>query len=519
MDVPEYTEEIVVANLQQHPLLKWVELDRLASHTAIPNDELYAKQWYLPKINVPTAWDIAQGVGVTIAIVDSGVDPDHEDFAGTLVPGWNIWDDTSDTTDLTGHGSLVSGLALASTNNSVGIAGVSPQSKLMPIRVTEPTASGAWSSNIVKGIIYAADHGARIANVSFQNMSSQLVIQNAAQYMKDKNGLVVVSAGNTGQQESYTVTSTMIPVAATDENDNKASFSSYGEYVTLAAPGSNLVTTNKDGSYSTVSGTSGSSPIVAGVIAQMMSVNPQLSNIDIEQLLFATATDLGVTGKDSYFGYGRIDAAAAVLAAQTAVPNVDTQTPTVTITKPLGSSTLAGIISVDVLAQDNVGVVRAELWVNGTNAAIDTSVPFAFAWDSNSVANGLVNLSVYVYDAAGNQATQTIPVYIDNPLPPPIVDVTPPIIRITNPIAGNVSGSVVITTDASDDNATVGITQMIYIDSMLVATGKGSTLTYNWNTYTKKNRVGPSRTITAVAKDEAGNTSSASVIVKISNQP
>lgn len=514
VDLPEYTEEDVVARLAHHPHLKFAELDHITHQAFTPNDPLYTSQWHLPKINAPIAWDTTQGSNVTIAILDSGANGSHPDLAGQLVPGWNLWDNNSDTTDLTGHGTYVTGTAAASSNNATGIAAVADQAKIMPIRVTPPDSGGTYYSTLAQGLIYAADHGARVANASFQNVSSSLSTQNAAQYMKDKNGLVTVSAGNTGVQEAYTPTTTMIPVSATDENDLLTSFSSYGDFVALAAPGTNIWTTDMNGNYSTVRGTSFSSPIAAGVIALMMASNPKLTNLDIEKLLYSTAVDLGNIGRDVYFGYGRIDAAAAVKAAIAASPSIDSQAPTVSIVNPLSGATVSGLIPVDIQANDNVGVTRAELWVNNTTIAVDTSPPFAFTWDSSGAPNGTANLVAYVYDAAGNSGSNMIGVNVSNSAPLPLVDSAPPTIAIINPVAGNVSGTVTISVNASDNNGSSNVTQSLYIDGALVATGTGSTLSFSWNSRSKKVKAG-SHTIQAIAQDTAGNKSSTSVSVNV----
>lgn len=516
VDLPENTEEVAVERLSHHPHIKFAELDRYLSPTLTPNDPLYTSEWQLPKIKAPLAWDSTQGLGVTVAIIDSGANNLHEDLQGQIVAGWNIWDNNNITTDLTGHGTYVSGTVAALNNNGKGVTSVAGLSKIMPIRVTPPDSGGTFYSTLAQGIIYAADHGVRIANASFQGVTNSQTTIDAAQYLKNKNGLLTVGAGNTGVLETYTATTSMIPVSATDANDLLAGFSSYGNFVVMSAPGVDIWTTDMNGSYANVNGTSFSSPIVAGVIALMMSANPLLSNLDIEKLLYSTAVDLGTAGRDIYFGYGRVDAAAAVQAAKLAAPSVDTQPPVVSIVNPLSGATVSGLVPVDLSSSDNVGVVRAELKVNSSTIAIDTSSPFAFSWDTSGTPNGLTNLTVSVYDAAGNVGTNTIQVNVSNAVvtPPPTSDTTAPTIAITNPLAGSVTGTVTIKTNASDNYGSAGISQSIYIDGTLVASGSGSTLSYSWNTKIKKYKAG-THTIKATAKDAAGNTSSTTVNVNV----
>jgi thermitase len=514
VELPEYTEERTIARLARHPHLKFAELDHYVAPAFIPNDPYYPNGWHLPKINSPLAWVHSQGAGITIAILDSGVDSAHPDLAARMVAGWNFYDNNSNTSDVYGHGTKVAGAAAAITDNSTGVAGVAGQSKIMPIRITDTSGWGTWSG-IANGLVWAADRGARVANISFLGVTSSSSARSSAQYMKDKGGLVVVSGGNTGKLESYMKTPTMIAVAATDANDNRANWSSYGDYIDLAAPGVGIWSTTNGGGYGAISGTSFSSPVTAGVIALMMSANSKIKNTDIEQTLFSTAKDLGTTGWDPYFGYGRVDAAAAVQGVAATAPIVDTEAPNVSILDPLSGATVSGLVPVDIEATDNVGVVRTELWVNNTSVAVDTSEPFAFTWDSNGAANGPASLIVYAFDGTGNVAASNIvDVTVDNQIVSIVADTEPPTVQLVNPVAGNVSGNVTITVNASDNSGAAGIALAIYVDEKLLTSGSGSTLSTNWNTRPRNVKAGE-HTITAVARDEAGNTSSTSVKVKV----
>ena len=177
---------------------------------------------------------------------------------------------------------------------------------------------------------------------------------------------------------------------------------------------------------------------------------------------------------------------------------------------------MTGLVGVNVTATDNIGVARVELRVNSTTVAVDTAAPFAFTWDSAGVSNGMASLVAHAFDAAGNsRASSALSVNVANGVPAVPKDTTAPQVKIINPVAGTVSGkNVAISVNASDDSGAAGITQMLYIDGVLKATGKGSTLGYNWNTRPNGVRAG-SHTIRAVARDAAGNTSSASVSVTL----
>lgn len=510
IDLPPQASEIaVLAKLAHHPQLKFAELDRRVHLALVTNDPYEGSEWHLPKVRLLDAWNTTMGSGVTIAILDSGVLATHPDLAGNLVPGWNFYDNNSNTADVYGHGTAVAGAAAAIGNNGVGVAGVAGAAKIMPIRVTDTSGYGYYST-ISQGITYAADHGARVANASFASLYSSSAVQSAAQYMKSKGGLVTVAAGNSGTNDGSPAITSMIPVSATDGSDVIASWSSYGNYVAVAAPGVGIWTTNSSGSYGAWSGTSFSSPITAGVLALMMAAKPTLSSSQVESLLYSTSVDLGTAGRDPYYGYGRIDAAAAVAAANATVA-ADTQAPTVQISAPLGGSTVSGLTGVDVGASDNVGVTRIELRVNGSTIATDTVSPYQFSWDTTTLSNGTATVVAYAFDAAGNsQASTSVSVNVANATKS-VVDTTPPVVTINNPVSGNkVSGTVSISVAASDNFGAAGVKQSLYINGALTATATGGNLSYNWNT---RKMASGSYTITAAATDAAGNKSSTSVQV------
>jgi subtilisin family serine protease len=514
---PGVSEADMVAKLSRNPAIKFAELDRRVLLQATANDPYFGSEYHLSLVGAPSAWDATYGAGVTIAILDSGVDGTHPDLVGNLLPGYNSYDNNTNTADVCGHGTAVAGTAAASVNNGIGVAGVAGQARILPVRIAYKDATSGscygYYSTIANGLTYAADNGARVANISYGGVAGSSSIISAAKYMQSKGGLVFVSAGNNGVDEGIAPTTSMIVVSATNSSDTRTSWSSYGSFVTLAAPGEYIYTTNNGGGYGAWNGTSFSSPLAAGVGALVMSANPGLSGADVENLLYSTAKDLGAAGRDPYYGYGRVDAARAVAAARAAAPSVDTTAPTASITSPSASVTVSGVVAVDVAAQDNVGVTSVELRVNGTTVATETAAPFSFAWDSTGVANGMANLVAVAYDAAGNaQSSSTVAVNVANATAAPVVDTTAPVVRITNPVAGAVAGTVVVTTDASDDSGAAGITQTIYVDNVARATGSGSTVSYSWNT--KKEAVG-THTITVQAKDRAGNTSASQVAVTV----
>lgn len=499
---PQASEKAVEALLRKNKHLKFAERDMMMKPDAVANDPYYGNAWHLSKIGVSSAWDVSTARGVTIAILDTGVDAGHPDLAAKLVPGWNCYDNNSSTADVHGHGTAVAGTAAASTNNALGVAAPGAEAMLMPMRITDSSGYGYWSA-AAQCLTWAADRGASVANISFAGVSGSSTVQSAAQYLKNKGGLTVVAAGNSSGEELIAASSTMITVSATDSNDVKASWSSYGKYVDIAAPGTYIWTTTKGGSYQRWQGTSFASPVVAGVVGLMKAANPQLPAADLEKVLFSTAKDLGSAGWDAYYGNGRVDAAAAVKGAQLAQA-ADTTAPSVGIGSPVASSTVQGLVAIDVSASDNVGVSRVDLTVNGKILGSDTTAPYAFSWDSTTTADGTAAITAFAYDAAGNYTTRSVTVTVANSVEKtstPEADVQAPVATLANPLDGSkINGTVAVKGTATDN---VGVTRTnLYIDNKLVSSVNGGSLTYSWST--RKLTLG-AHTVVLESVDAAGN--------------
>lgn len=509
VDVTPGQEQNMVQELATEPNIEFTELDRLVDiNTTTANDPDYSSAWHLQTIGAPTAWDTAKGNGVTVAVLDTGVDGTHPDLQGKLVPGWNVVDNTSNTADIYGHGTMVAGVIGAVSNNGIGVTSVAWNTMIMPVRVTDDSTTGsAYISSIANGVTWAADHGANIANASYAPLYSSPTMQSAGNYMLSKGGLLVVAAGNSGVLDSSPNTVSMIPVSATGSTDTLTSWSSYGPYVDVSAPGAGIWTTTMGGGYAAVSGTSFSSPMTAAVLALEKSANSALSNTQLQSILENTAVDLGTPGYDQYYGYGRINAAAAVAAAAGAasnIPPVDTQAPTVSIASPTGG-TVSGTVTVSVNATDNVGVTRVDLYAGSTLVGSSSTAPSSFAWNTTAVVNGAVNLVAYAYDAAGNKGTSvTVTVTVSN-----VADTTPPTVSILNPAAGStVSGTVSINISAGDNVGVISLS--LSIDGVLKSSTAASSLSYSWNT--RKVSRG-THTISATAKDAVGNSTTRSISV------
>jgi hypothetical protein len=301
----------------------------------------------------------------------------------------------------------------------------------------------------------------------------------------------------------------LIPVAATDGNDLRTSFSTYGSFVAMSAPGAGIYTTTRGGGYAAVSGTSFSSPVTAGVAALIMSARPTMSSADVENLIFSTAEDLGTAGRDAYYGYGRVDASAAIQAAS-GTTAADTQAPAASISAPLANASVGGTVPVDVVATDNVGVTKVELRVNGATVAVDTTSPFAFSWDSTKVANGTATLVAYAYDAVGNVgASASVAVGVSNTSTYTTSDTAAPAVSFVSPTGTKIKGGFVkVEVRASDNAGASGITQSLYIDGAVQAQVTGTSLVYNWDV----RKVASGRhELRAVARDAAGNSSSSTI--------
>lgn len=276
----------------------------------------------MPRIKADKAWDISLGSeDIVVAVADTGVDINHPDLASSLVYGYNAINNTNSIDDDNGHGTHVAGIAAGIINNSKGIAGVAGKSKIMPIKVLDSTGSG-YTSNIGKGIMWAADHGAKVINLSLGSSSYDNYLQDAINYAYDKGALIVAAAGNSSTNvPSYPAAlNNVIAVSATDRSNAKATFSNYGSYIDLAAPGLSIYSTTFDGAYGYKSGTSMACPFVSGAAALVWSLNTNKSPSEIESILKSTAYDIGSTGRDDAFGYGLVDVYEAIRVIEPAPP-------------------------------------------------------------------------------------------------------------------------------------------------------------------------------------------------------
>ena len=367
------SHEMVSTFRQQYgDKIEFAELDIKATPSFTPNDPEYSKQWALPKIEAPAGWDITRGSNsVTIAVLDTGVNINHSDLKNKLVAGWNVVDNNTDLTDLNGHGTMMMGIAGAQTNNTLGIAGVGIEPKIMMIRICNNAEGWAYYSDMAEAIIYGADHGVKVESISFGGSSPSVAVQNAIDYAYSKGTFVTAAAGNSGSSSpGYPAASNhVVAVGATDANDQKASWSNWGSWVDVTAPGVSIQTTNRSGGYSVVSGTSPATPHVAGIAALLLSRSPSLTPSQIESTIELNSNDLGSTGKDDIFGWGRINLRKAVAAVGSPAP---TPTPAPPQSggiagKALKASDSTPIVSAKIVAlQGGKTIAQASTLSNGT---------------------------------------------------------------------------------------------------------------------------------------------------------
>ncbi len=288
----------------------------------IPNDALYSEyQWNLPSIYTEKGWETTRGKDdIIIAVVDTGVDLNHPEFKNKLVDGYNVLKPNSPPMDDDGHGTHVAGIISANTNNEEGIAGITWYNKIMPIKVLDQSGAGTLF-DVAEGIYWATEHGAKIINLSLGNYAESRYLYDAIKYAYSKDVILVAASGNDnindlGYPAAYPE---VIAVAAVDHFKQKAEFSNYGPYIDVAAPGVNIASTYPNFEYAAMSGTSMSSPHVAGLAGLIRAINPTLSNEDVINIIKESATDIGVPGKDKYFGYGEINVEKAINLSTTKV--------------------------------------------------------------------------------------------------------------------------------------------------------------------------------------------------------
>jgi subtilisin family serine protease len=341
----------VVTRLRHDPNVEWVELDGIYDWFATPNDPNYSAQSHLPMIGAPEAWRRTSGSRLAkVAVLDSGVDWTHPDLAANiwsnpdeiagdgldnddngfvddvrgwdfvsvdasqLPPGEDAGPPDNDPSDFVGHGTHVAGIIGATGNNGVGVSGVAWNVSIIPVRTG--TSAGLELSTIVAALDYAVDNGADVINMSFGGETSSRALLEALQDAHESGVLLVAAAGNAGSRTRQFPAAhpNVLAVAALDTAGERAFFSSFGNWVDIAAPGSNVLSTLPGGNYGTASGTSMATPVVSGVAALLRSAHPQWSAGALARQLLSTANGVDASNPfhSGLLGAGRVNAAAGV---------------------------------------------------------------------------------------------------------------------------------------------------------------------------------------------------------------
>lgn len=284
-----------------------------------PNDEFFQPyQWNLKQIDSEIGWNISEGAEhVIIAILDTGIDLEHEDLADKVIAGYNAFDGSTNVQDEHGHGTHVAGIACAVTNNITGIAGVSWYNPILPVKVLNEEGSGSLFE-VADGIKWATDNGAKVINLSLGDAQASEILYDAIRYAYERDVVLIAAAGNDNVAEPMYPAAypEVLAVAAVDQERKKASFSNYGPHIDVTAPGEHIPSTFPGNNYVYMSGTSMAAPHVAGLAGLIRAFNPELTNQEVMDLIKHTAVDLGPQGVDEYFGYGLINLAKALQAMQ-----------------------------------------------------------------------------------------------------------------------------------------------------------------------------------------------------------
>ena len=300
--------------MRARPDVQYAELDVFQRRQFTPDDPLFGNQYHHQIIGSAQAWDISRGSpAVRIAIVDTPFQMNHPDLAGNTGAGWDVVAN-GPVTSAPGivHSTFCAGMAAAGLGNGVGVAGAGT-CQVLPLNINGAT------SEMYNATVWAANHGVRVVSISWSGANSD-VLETAAHYLRTNTaGILGMSALDGSGPCNYTNQPDIYCVAMTDDADNFTG-TQFGSYIDFSAPGWRVFSTATGSGYVTGSGTSYATPLFCGVVGVLMSINPGLGPDEIIGLLQATAVDLGPPGRDSFYGWGRIDFAAAATAARATRP-------------------------------------------------------------------------------------------------------------------------------------------------------------------------------------------------------
>jgi subtilisin family serine protease len=417
------TDELqAAAQLLRSPLVKLAEPNIIfQADTINPNDYRYSQQWNLGDSNgirADQAWDLQKGsAALTLAVIDTGVDYNHEDLRDRCVGGYDFYNGDSDPWDDNGHGTSVSGIACASTNNHIGMAGIDWNAKIMPLKALGSNGEGGLDG-VVNALYWAGQHSADVINMSFTSPTYSAELEDAIEYAHSRGCVMVAAAGNEGTSRiDYPAGLTyVIGVGSTGPTGVRSSFSNYNSSVDLVAPGETILGPYPGNRYLTGSGTSEASPHVAGAALLVKAEYPGSGPDEIWRRLKDGARP-GGAGYDEQYGWGLLDAEASL------------KVPLVGITSPSDFSYPASGMVSAIATDTPVNVQYGELWVDGqlcdsASVAPGPSVSFTFsAWDLNQLGEGTHTITVRARDSGSQwRGEQSITVYRNHSQPRPAHD-------------------------------------------------------------------------------------------------
>jgi len=322
-DIPEDAIEIIKRN----PRVEYIEVDeKIFAHMdripiAVCQEIKILRQvipWGVNRIG--SRWVNAlgnTGQGIRIAVLDTGIDKEHEDLSANFKGGYNVVDNNEDLTDLNGHGTHVAGI-IAALDNDIGVVGVAPDAYIYSVKVLDYAATGS-ASDMVAGIEWAVDNNMQIINMSLGSDKDSISFRRSVENAYNSGILIVAAAGNSGNimgegdsMDYPAKYNSVISVGATDINDKRAKFSSTGSMLELSAPGVDIPSTLPKNKYGTLSGTSMAAPHVAGVAALIMKAYPEMTNTEVRVRLQITAQNPKNAIREKEYGYGIVDAVKSV---------------------------------------------------------------------------------------------------------------------------------------------------------------------------------------------------------------
>ncbi len=303
-------EDGILAGFLETGLVEAAERDGAALPPVLAAEPAEAKDWFLDKIQAPVFWGRSKGSrSIKVLVCDTGIEANHPDLRGNVGAGRNFVDGGAETEPTgNGHGTRVAGIIGAQGGHAgSGASGVNWEVQIIPGKISNAADGRAVHTDTAKCVKWGADQGIKVVNLSFSGVVDSLAVQEAAGYLHEKGGVLIVAAGNAGARRDFPDDPNMLVVGGTNALDWKPPAYNTGRYVDLSAPASALYTTDLGGKHVTTQGTSLSAAIVSGAAALMLSVRPGLSADQLTGLILGSTVDLGAPGRDEAFGVGRLD--------------------------------------------------------------------------------------------------------------------------------------------------------------------------------------------------------------------